>query len=481
MNQIRCVLLVFLIQFCLKSEIIILKPTGFASFNFNREEKSFALKQEADQRSRVYKLELISKSKANYLEKSDDGKEFALISDNLSSIYDSTTILDGVIFRTISVCFIDKDGGSPKSFHIEITDSYSKFTKSDGSIFGNHIECGYVVEESRKPLFDFDIASNLDKNHIIAYVYGAYGSSISKKDLILINESNLKATDWNICASNCVIIARKFLEGAAISKQEINNLRECGSRFYALSSEFNSDFEKSEDDGIKNFFRKYAVISSSMAIEYEDLIKSIASGDKSAYENSSGKLKLLAQLKLNTFQPIIHRLESINRSGAKSAVQEFLKIWGIDEMPVLKNNSRNSNNSIIVGKTTMNLNEDEWEILRSDSEYSVNISKKTKRSFEKYNQIITVFNIEMTKDRKSGVKLSENIYFEAFRTPLNGITIHLRIDKGSYWILSRQTFETKNDSILAVGEYADEAKALSISKQFQDEISSTVYMVNKLF
>ena len=481
MNQIRCVLLGFLVSFCLKSEIIILKPTGFASFYFNEDDKSFSLKQDVDQRSRVYKLELINKSKANYLEKSDDGKEFTLISDNLSSIHDSSTILDGLVIRTISACFIDQKRGSPKSFHIEITDSFSKFTKSDGSIFGNHIECGYVVEESRKPLFDQDFVSNLDKNQIIAYIYGAKLNSISKKDLVLINESNLKAIDWNICASNCVIISKKFIEGSTINIHEINTLRDCGSRFYTLSSEFESNVEKSEDDGIKNFYRKYAVISLSMAIEYTALIEGIISGNKSGYKNSADKLKSLAQLKLNTFQPIIDRIESVNRSGAKSVVCEFLKVWEIDEKSVSKNSNRSSNQSIIVGRKTIHLNEDEWDLIKSDSEYSVNLSKKTKKVCEKYNQILTVFNIDMTKDRKSGVKLSENIYFEAFRTHLNGITIHLRIDKGSYWILSRQIFETKNENILAVGEYADEVKALSISKQFQDEISSTIYMVNKLF
>jgi hypothetical protein len=481
MDKIQWVFLWSLIALCLKSETIILKPTNFVSFYFSDKAKTFSLKQDTDHRSRIYKIELINKSKAIYLEKSDDGKEFTLISENSSPIHDSTTILDGVIIRTISVCFLDKNGGSPDSFHIEITDNYSIFTKSDGSIFGNHIECGYVIEEPNKQLSDLELSKNLNKSQIIAYIYGAKIDSISKNDLILVSESNVKTTEWNTCASNCVVISRKFLESSAVGKEEINILKDCGSRFYALSSEFESNAEKSEDVGIRNFFRKYAVLSSWMAIEYTALIESIISGNKSGYQKSSDKLKSLAQLKLNTFQPIINRIESVNRSGAKSAVQEFSKIWGINENSVLKNSSQNLNQFIIVGNQKTQLDQDEWNVLKSDSEYSVNLSKKTKRSNEKYNQIVTVFNIEMTKDRKSGVKLSENIYFEAFRTSLDSLTIQIRIDKGSYWVLSRQVFQTENDELLSPGEYADESKALIISKRFQDEISSSIFMMNKIF
>ena len=322
------ILLIFALSIYVKSETFILKPTDFASFYFSDKERSFSLQRDTDHRSRVYKVELITKSKANYLEKSDDGNEFTLISDNSSSVHDSTTILNGVIIRTVSVSFYDKDGGSPDSFHIEISDNYSKFTKSDGSIFGNHIECGHVINDTAKHIIDQELIEKLSKLQLAAYIYGARLSSISKGDLVLINESHVKSAEWNTCASNCVIISRKFLESSAVGKEEINILKRCEPRFYALSSELELNVEKSMDDGIKDFFRKYAVVSSWMAVEYSALIQSIISGNKSAYLESSEKLRSLAQLKLSTLKPIKDRIESINRSASKSIAQDFLIDWG---------------------------------------------------------------------------------------------------------------------------------------------------------
>jgi hypothetical protein len=143
--------------------------------------------------------------------------------------------------------------------------------------------------------------------------------------------------------------------------------------------------------------------------------------------------------------------------------------------------SREKRLKIAVGNRSVEISPLEWEVLKSEFEYSVNLKNNRMLSNEKYNQIVTVFNLEMTRDRKSGTKLSDNIYLESFRTLQDSVTVQIRIDKGSYWILSRQTFSFDNDRILSIGEYADEKKSLLISNMFKNEISNTIYTLNRHF
>jgi hypothetical protein len=470
-----------LIALSLRSETFLLKPARFASFSFNESENKFFLNEDSDHRSRVYKIDINGKSKAKFFEKNDDNKDFILISEKHSSIFDSTTILNGDILRTISICFFNDKGESPDSFHIEITDKYSKFTKSDASIFGNHIECGYLVSDKIEPKFDYQSITKLRKNELFGYAYGAKNISISENDLKLIIESNKKFSQWNNCASNCVVISKNFIESSYVNNDDLIVLKKCGSKFFELSSEFETNIDGCDDDGLKQFFRISSIIYSHSALEYSKLIKSIESGNKPEYQESSSKLRHLAILKYNKFKHFIDRLKLINESGVNAELQDFFRIWGASKYEDSKTTNNNSAVKINIGDKVVAINENDWEVLKQESEYSVNLSKKYKRANEKYNQIVTIFNIEMTKDRKSGIKLSDNIYFEAFKTGIEEITINIRIDKGLYWVLSRQTFSSDNDQILSTGEYADESKALLLAKKFDDEISNTIFIVNKFF
>lgn len=51
----------------------------------------------------------------------------------------------------------------------------------------------------------------------------------------------------------------------------------------------------------------------------------------------------------------------------------------------------------------------------------------------------------MTDNKKTGEQISENEYIEAFVTEPNTVTVQIRVDKGDYWVLSRQTFLTKDN------------------------------------
>ena len=54
----------------------------------------------------------------------------------------------------------------------------------------------------------------------------------------------------------------------------------------------------------------------------------------------------------------------------------------------------------------------------------------------------------MTNDRRNGHRESADEYIEIFTTepmPTRHVTVQIRLDKGSYWILSRQSFILDTD------------------------------------
>ena len=479
--KISIVTLFCLASTLLKSETFLLKPNRFAYFSFDTSEKNFALKDDPDQRNRVYKIELLNHKTAKYYEKSDDKSEFDLISDKAASVYDKTIIYHGEIIRSISVLFVGDDTVSASLFNLEISDNFSYFTKSQGWILGNHIECGKIFDDKNEDVLSSDLIRLLKPNEMLAYAYGAKSKSISKNDVDIIKESTKKANDWNLCVSNCVIIAGTFVGGSTIRNADAIKLREYATRLAGIASEFEKYRDKSEDDGIKSFFRKYAVISSWMAIEYNMLIECIISGDKAKYEISAGKLQELAILKYKTIKPTVDKILSISGSDTNSELKMLLKSWGIINTNESIGIIHDSNQGNTVSKLITKINISEWSALKSESNSSINLRRNNLRKNEKYNQIITIFTLEMTNDQKVGAKLSDSIYLEIFKNLEGTVTVQIRLNKGQYWILSRQTFETEYSDLLSNGEYADSKKTILFAKFLETEINETVSLLNVTF
>jgi hypothetical protein len=80
----------------------------------------------------------------------------------------------------------------------------------------------------------------------------------------------------------------------------------------------------------------------------------------------------------------------------------------------------------------------------------------------KFGQMITVFTLPMTEE-DIGVpsdteKLSENEYLESFCVHNDGITYQYRVDKGDYWVLSRETLHVPN-------QFMDREDMIDIDKE----------------
>jgi hypothetical protein len=87
----------------------------------------------------------------------------------------------------------------------------------------------------------------------------------------------------------------------------------------------------------------------------------------------------------------------------------------------------------------INISKSNWEFLGQNYLYSKSYQSKNKLEEHKFPQIITVFLIKMTDKRKSE-EIVKNEYFDSWVNHPNSIIVRIRIDKGDYWVLSRETY-----------------------------------------
>jgi hypothetical protein len=92
----------------------------------------------------------------------------------------------------------------------------------------------------------------------------------------------------------------------------------------------------------------------------------------------------------------------------------------------------------------INISKSNWDFLGQNYLYSKNYQSKNKLEGHKFKQIITVFLIKMTDKRKSE-EIVKNEYFDSWVNRPNSITVKIRIDKGDYWVLSTETYQTEEN------------------------------------
>ncbi len=127
------------------------------------------------------------------------------------------------------------------------------------------------------------------------------------------------------------------------------------------------------------------------------------------------------------------------------------------------------------------VDQNQWKFVdnSAESNYSKNYSAINKKDGEMFEQMITVFLNKMTDDRKSGEKITNSEYIEAFVVHPNSVTVQIRVDKGNYWVLSRQTFESQNNYPNQSNvSYSD---LLLNFEDMQNKIDDTRYILNNDF
>ena len=95
--------------------------------------------------------------------------------------------------------------------------------------------------------------------------------------------------------------------------------------------------------------------------------------------------------------------------------------------------------TIRVGNRRVVLPTADWRAMPNEAEYARNFEAVTNKPPRQY-QIVTVFLNRMSQDRLIGQQISATKYLEVFLSNPDEVTVLLRRDHGSYWLLSREMF-----------------------------------------
>ncbi len=147
--------------------------------------------------------------------------------------------------------------------------------------------------------------------------------------------------------------------------------------------------------------------------------------------------------------------------------------------PVIGQSDEEDSDYVIKTKNKLlNISKSNWDFLETDHIYSKNYQSKDKLEGHKFKQIITVFLIKMTDERKRE-EFVKNEYFESWVNRPNSITFRIRIDKGDYWVLSRETYQTEENYPLQTNFSYSEV--LVNFNGIEDMIDRTRFILNKDF
>lgn len=82
---------------------------------------------------------------------------------------------------------------------------------------------------------------------------------------------------------------------------------------------------------------------------------------------------------------------------------------------------------------------DEWQPMANEFAFARNFEALVNKPPRQY-QTVTVFLNQMAVDQRSGREIAPSEYLEIFLSNPNEISVLLRRDHGSYWLLSREMF-----------------------------------------
>lgn len=140
-----------------------------------------------------------------------------------------------------------------------------------------------------------------------------------------------------------------------------------------------------------------------------------------------------------------------------------------------------SNFIIKTSKGDLIISDKKWKKFIDSEIYAKNFESRENIAGELYPQVITVYLNKMTSDRMTGVKISDSEYLEIFTLNPKTVTIQIRNDKNTYWVLSRQTFPAENKEIADINPELSKQNFLLYQNFFQNEIDATRYVINYEF
>jgi hypothetical protein len=117
---------------------------------------------------------------------------------------------------------------------------------------------------------------------------------------------------------------------------------------------------------------------------------------------------------------------------------------------------------IHLSEGTLRISKSEWMPMENSSDTTLNFEAVNKMPSHKHPQVLTVYLTRMSSDRQLGTRISPAEYCEIFwlgaypgipnepeRYPPRAgyLVMQLRVNKGTYWVLSRESFAVPTVSV----------------------------------
>ena len=116
----------------------------------------------------------------------------------------------------------------------------------------------------------------------------------------------------------------------------------------------------------------------------------------------------------------------------------------------------------------------------NEAEYARNFEAIANTPPRQY-QIVTFFLSPMTEDRRSGQRISPSEYLEVFLSNPGEITVLLKRDHGTYWLLSREMFK----AVLVPGVDTNRVGSVSgpeaerVAETLRNQIDSSRHLIGE--
>ena len=134
--------------------------------------------------------------------------------------------------------------------------------------------------------------------------------------------------------------------------------------------------------------------------------------------------------------------------------------------------------TVAVPGGVLNFPSSDWTPMDNPEPFAANFSAKRMQPGEPFPQVITVFKIKMTDGDRSGIEAADREWVELFVVHPGKLIAQIRVDKGGYWIMSRQTFEAAG-RLPAVTDPLSEERQRILLGLFDREIKRTRYQLQR--
>lgn len=138
--------------------------------------------------------------------------------------------------------------------------------------------------------------------------------------------------------------------------------------------------------------------------------------------------------------------------------------------------------SLTVPGKTLEISAADWSKMRDETSFAKNFEEIKQAPWHHFGRVVTVFLNPMSEDRRLGIKISKTEYVELFSIDGVNVTAQVRVDKGGYWVLCRETFKPKAPMpAVTLWSYLSENEELQLLHHYQVEIDETRYLLNSKF